>query len=291
MPSLPAIDVDSPVTAAGQGLASAPCSRLPESRKDKLNELHLFAGGGGGILGGILLGHRPVCAVEINPYARKVLLQRQRDGLLPWFPIWDDVRTFDGKPWRGIAHVVCGGFPCQDLSAIGKREGIEGERSGLWKEMARIVGEVEPRYVFVENSPMLTVRGLGDVLSDLAEMGYDARWGVLGADDAGASHERKRVWILANSKSVQPWEPSEWQRWKGAGRGGCNSRRHEEARRSGERGWPDLAGVGRIADGVANRLDRLAALGNGQVPRVAAMAWRILNCENVKDQRTARNQP
>jgi DNA (cytosine-5)-methyltransferase 1 len=80
-----------------------------------MNELHLFAGAGGGILGGILLGHTTVCAVEIEPYPRKVLLQRQRDGILPKFPIWDDVCTFDGKPWRGSVDVICGGFPCQDI--------------------------------------------------------------------------------------------------------------------------------------------------------------------------------
>jgi hypothetical protein len=84
-----------------------------------MNELHLFAGAGGGILGGILLGHTPVCAVEIEPYCRKVLLQRQRDGILPKFPIWDDVTTFDGTPWRGKVDVVCGGFPCQDISIAG----------------------------------------------------------------------------------------------------------------------------------------------------------------------------
>ena len=84
-----------------------------------MNELHLFAGAGGGILGGILLGHTTVCAVEIEPYCRKVLHQRQRDGILPKFPIWDDVCTFDGTPWRGKVDVVCGGFPCQDISSAG----------------------------------------------------------------------------------------------------------------------------------------------------------------------------
>src|SRR5262245_9952095 len=120
-----------------------------------MNELHLFAGAGGGILGGILLGHTCRCAVELDGYCRRVLLQRQRDGLLPRFPIWDDVRTFDGTPWRGRIDIVCGGFPCQDISAgrpgawrdprgdVRKWDGagIEGERSGLWGQMARIVGE------------------------------------------------------------------------------------------------------------------------------------------------------
>ncbi len=140
-----------------------------------LRELHLFAGAGGGILGGILLGHTCVCAVEIEPYCRRVLLQRQRDGILPRFPIWDDVRTFDGKPWRGRVDIVCGGFPCQDISVAGNGAGITGERSGLWGEMVRVVREVGPRYVLVENSPMLTLRGLGRVLGDLAEMGYNAQ--------------------------------------------------------------------------------------------------------------------
>lgn len=162
-----------------------------------VNELALFAGAGGGILGGHLLGWRTRCAVEFDPYARAVLLARQRDGCLPRFPIWDDVRTFDGHPWRGSIDIVTGGFPCQDISAAGKGVGITGERSGLWKSMARIIGEVRPRYAWVENSPMLVGRGLAVVLGDLAEMGYDARWGIVGADDAGAPHQRERIWILA----------------------------------------------------------------------------------------------
>lgn len=168
-----------------------------------MNELHLFAGAGGGILAGQLLGHRCVCAVEFEPYAQAVLVARQNDGSLPPFPIWNDVRTFDGRPWRGIVDVVCGGFPCQDISAAGKGAGIEGERSGLWGEMARIICEVQPRYVFVENSPMLTSRGLGKVLGDLAEMGFDAEWGVLGAHSIGANHRRERIWILAHT-NTQP---------------------------------------------------------------------------------------
>ena len=165
-----------------------------------MNELHLFSGAGGGILGGIISGHTTVCAVEIEDYPRKVLLQRQRDGLIPKFPIWDDITTFDGRPWKGRVDIVAGGFPCQDISAAGKGAGIDGERSGLWGEMARVVSEVRPKFVFVENSPMLTSRGLHRVLGDLSCLGYDARWCVLGADDAGARHRRKRIWILAYAK-------------------------------------------------------------------------------------------
>jgi len=162
-----------------------------------MNELALFAGAGGGILGGHLLGWRTVCAVEWEPYAACVLAARQNDGILPPFPIWDDVQTFDGKPWAGRVDVVSGGFPCQDISAAGRGAGIDGARSGMWSHMARIVGEVRPRYVFVENSPMLTSRGLHRVLGDLAEMGFDARWGVVSAEDVGAPHQRDRIWIVS----------------------------------------------------------------------------------------------
>ena len=163
----------------------------------RLKTFHLFSGAGGGILADILLGHTPVGACEIEEYPREVLLARQRDGILPDFPIWDDICTLDGNPWRGKVDVVCGGFPCQDISAAGKGAGIDGERSGLWGEMARIIREIRPRYAFVENSPMLTSRGLHRVLGDLAEMGYDAKWCVLGARDAGARHKRDRIWIVA----------------------------------------------------------------------------------------------
>ncbi len=167
-----------------------------------MNELALFAGAGGGILGGKLLGWRTVCAVEWDAYARDVLVARQNDGCLEAFPIWDDVQTFDGRPWRGRIDVVSGGFPCQDISAAGKGAGIEGERSGMWKHMARIIGEVLPRFVWVENSPMLVGRGLGVVLADLAQMGYDARWGIVGAHHAGAPHKRDRIWIVGHANSI-----------------------------------------------------------------------------------------
>lgn len=174
------------------------------STDEPLRELALFAGGGGGILAAQLLGHRVVCAVELDGYARACLVARQNDGSLPAFPIWDDVSTFDGRPWRGRVDAVSGGFPCQDISPAGRGEGIEGERSGLWRQMARVIREVRPRVVIVENSSALIGRGLGTVLGDLAAMGYHARWGVVGAADAIwssgnpiADHERHRIWIIA----------------------------------------------------------------------------------------------
>lgn len=305
-----------------------------------MNELALFAGAGGGILGGHLLGWTTVCAVELEKYPREVLLQRQRDGILPPFPVWDDVCTFDGRPWRGLVDVVSGGFPCQDISVAGKGAGLAGERSGLWREMFRVICEVRPRFAFVENSPMLISRGLSIVLRDLAKAGYDAAWCVLGADDVGAPHVRKRFWLLAhdsNADSVQcPQRGSEHTRTQGATGSGTyklasrpemahadGSGRHAQQYEAGELGetlgappeqqpsrassctriipdtdlpgcqeqrqpepestqhsalkcgcwWSTEPAVGRMAYGVAHRVDRLKALGNGQVPLVAAKAF------------------
>ena len=353
-----------------------------------MNELALFAGAGGGILGGKLLGWRTICAVEWESYPASVLCARQNEGLLPPFPIWDDIRTFDGRPWRGITQVISGGFPCQDISAAGKGDGLDGERSSMWFEMARVVGEIRPRFVFVENSPMLTSRGGVRVIADLTSLGYDCRWTVMGAADVGAPHQRDRIWIVARQRHILPHPQHDWNGWgeqqsqsltqatsahshanrkHDALRG--NSQDYEEglAERgvhargsvsgSGERceaiarqspddaypermGWqkrpivqgvdglqdkanilgdlceaqprnphemgdtqgtgfpprPDRQGqeqswgtsigasqwweiepdVGRVADGVAARVDRLKAIGNGQVPLCAASAWRLL---------------
>src|SRR5574343_1287064 len=189
-----------------------------------MNELALFAGAGGGILGGKLLGWRTVCAVERDAYAAQVLAQRQNDGCLPPFPIWSDSRTFDGRAWRGIVDVVSGGFPCQDISVAGKGAGIDGERSGMWREMARIVGEVRPRFVFVENSPMLTSRGLGRVLGDLASLGYDAEWGCLSAADVGAHHVRERLWIVAHANGLRELQPKELEQNERGRTGDCCSK-------------------------------------------------------------------
>lgn len=157
-------------------------------------------GGGGGVLAGELLGHQPVCGVEINPYCRSIIKQRQDDGILPVFPIWNDIKTFDGRPWRGCVDIVSGGFPCQDISSAGNGAGIDGAKSGLWSEMYRVVCEVRPGLVFVENSPNLAFRGLDRVLLDLHIRGYDAEWDCFGACDVGAPHHRHRVWILAKAR-------------------------------------------------------------------------------------------
>ena len=263
---------------------------------EKLNELALFAGAGGGILGGHILGWRTVCAVERDSYAASVLAARQNDGLLPPFPIWDDVQTFDGRPWSGLIDVVSGGFPCQDISVAGKGAGIDGERSGMWAHMARIVGEVRPRYVFVENSPALVTRGLGRVLGDLAALGYNCKWTVLGAADVGAPHKRDRFWLVAHANGLRQLQSERSQQnergWLGnSGFQVCNSNssgleiRQRQSSNNGTQlqavkranWWQSEPDVGRVANGVAARVDRLKAIGNGQVPAVAATAWGLLN--------------
>ncbi|HDS3404992.1 TPA: DNA cytosine methyltransferase [Citrobacter freundii] len=241
-----------------------------------MNELSLFAGAGGGILGGHLLGWRTVCAVERDAYAAQVLAQRQNDGILRPFPIWSDVCSFDGKPWRGIVDVVSGGFPCQDISANGHGAGIDGRRSGLWSEMARIVGEVRPKFVCVENSPRLRGKGLAVVIGDLAEMGYGCEWFRLSASNCGAPHERDRMWIVAYSEGNNPRRLSERAITQNSGL----TERDKDAtvtRWVGSTpGWTAEPSVGRVAHGVAHRVDRIKALGNGQVPRVAAAAFSML---------------
>jgi DNA (cytosine-5)-methyltransferase 1 len=263
--------------------------------KENLNELALFAGAGGGILGGKLLGWRTVCAVEWEPYPASVLCARQNDGFLPPFPIWDDVQTFDGKPWRGIVDVVSGGFPCQDISAAGKGDGLDGARSGMWSHMARVVSEVRPKFVFVENSPMLTTRGGTRVVGDLAQMGYDCKWTVMGAADVGANHQRDRMWIFAYPNNTRiKWREQQsqcgnkkgdlantkdkgnvWRQWQL----GFVEQKHNSGRSKIDGGgewWKTEPNVGRVVDGVAARVDRLKAIGNGQVPLCAATAWRLL---------------
>ncbi len=166
---------------------------------EKVNELALFAGAGGGLLGSHLLGWNTVASVEINDFARRVLFARQRDGMLPHFPIWDDVTTFDGVPWRGRVDVLTGGFPCQDISWAWKGDGLEGERSGLWVEMHRIIQEVQPRWVLIENVGNVRARGLTTIRGMLEDIGYgNIADGDFYASDCGAPHLRIRTFILAS---------------------------------------------------------------------------------------------
>ena len=268
----------------------------------ELYTLHLFAGAGGGILADKLLGHTPIGACELEEYPRKVLLQRQLDGILPIFPIWDDIRSLREdnpecaeafKCWKGVAEklAICGGFPCQDISIAGKGKGLEGNRSGLWFEMLRIIGEIRPRYVFLENSPRLTKLGATTVIAGLAKMGYVGSSGVLGADDAihssgnpAADHQRKRIWIVSEMADSDGERKLQQKRilsnkWRWSIHCSVSDNVSECSCVWWDEDPAEMATesfVGRMAHGVANRVDRLKAIGNGQVPLVAAQAWSYL---------------
>ena len=242
-------------------------------------ELALFAGAGGGILGSMLSGHTCIGAVEYAEYPRKVLLARQRDGFLPKFPIWDDVSTFriDNEECREYIELlrskadelcISGGFPCQDISSAGKGAGITADtRSGLWFEMARIIDEIRPRNVFVENSPMLTSRGLGVVLGDLSEMGYNAKWGVLGAGHVNASHARERIWVLASNSNMLDgkWDSKQEIQREFKVQRDASSRSVASFAEMSSVFEPKLE---RKCNGIPNQMDRLKATGNAQFPGV-----------------------
>jgi DNA-cytosine methyltransferase len=151
----------------------------------------LFAGIGGFDLGLERAGMRSVWQCEIDPYAQRVLEKHWPDVLrVP------DIRHVGARTVPYV-DVICGGFPCQDISIAGAGAGIDGERSGLWSEYARVVGELRPRYVVVENVSVLLARGLGRVLGDLAALGYDAEWDCIPASAVGAPHQRDRIWLVA----------------------------------------------------------------------------------------------
>jgi DNA (cytosine-5)-methyltransferase 1 len=190
-----------------------------------------------------------------------------RDGWLDTAPIHSDITKLDGKPWRGKVDLICGGFPCQDISFAGKQKGLAGERSGLWSEFKRLICEVRPRVVFVENVAAILGDGIDVLLGNLADMGYDAEWRVLPACIFGAPHCRERMWLVAHDCK---------ERWDGGWvKGGILSEKGIEAHMGQFRGmdgaafWEKaIADFCRDDDGVPYRVDRLASLGNAVVPQI-----------------------
>jgi DNA (cytosine-5)-methyltransferase 1 len=329
-------------------------------QEEKVNVGSLFAGIGGFELGLERAGFKIEWQVEIDHYCRAVLERH-----FPKARRFEDVRAV-GAANLDPVDVICGGFPCQDLSNAGKGAGIDGARSGLWSEFARIVRELRPRYVLVENVPaLLTGKGkrwdrapIGRVLGDLAQMGYDAEWARLSAREFGAPHLRQRVWIVAypregadatgdrrrTRRSRRPARirpdrqglspsgmayPPRRAEAPATPPGGCRGARASGAvadpecqrrpgrahqrRRCGEERAPVLGGkgakkpsvgdspsgtggghtgvgegwaveprVGRVAHGVPDRVDRLAALGNALVPQIPEwIGLRILEWERA----------
>ncbi len=167
-----------------------------------LRELSLFTGAGGGLLAGRLLGFRTVCYVEFNPYCIEVLKARIADGHLCDAPIWDDIKTFNGRPWAGQVDIITAGFPCSPFSIAGKQKGEDDPRN-MWPDTIRVIREVRPEWCFLENVPALlagTHGYFGRILADLAKIGYCVAWRIFSARDAGAPHLRKRLWVLGHRR-------------------------------------------------------------------------------------------
>ena len=276
---------------------------------------HLFAGGGGGLYADLILGHEPVFAAEIDPYACNVLERRRDEGWWPSLSVWQgDVRVLNPSEIPREVGCLSAGFPCQDISMAGEGRGLAGDKSGLVSEVWRIARAIRPRYIFLENSPAITSRGLGEVLGELASMGYNARWCVIPASAVGAPHQRARWWCLAHDANIDSiWELQQEGLDKDLGRW-VNYLSEKESRFTShpdKEGWTNTEGksateekaivrrasnlgsvpssrssspswwetepfVGGVVHGVAHAQHRIELLGNGQVPLQAALAWMLL---------------
>lgn len=239
--------------------------------------MHLFAGGGGGMYADLILGHTPVVAVEWEAYCCDVLRARKEEG---WWPdceiIEGDIRAFDGSRWKGKVDCIHAGWPCTDISVIGGKAGLQGKASRLFFEAARVIGEVLPPYVYLENvADILTAdegEALGQVLGALAALGYDIEWIPLPASDVGPQlKHRDRWWCLARASGGRRDEkPLEAARRSNTTRG-CS-----ESANAWKRRYATEPCLDRVVNDVACRRERSDALGNGQVPLQAAYAWVML---------------
>jgi DNA (cytosine-5)-methyltransferase 1 len=269
-----------------------------------LRVLDLFSGIGGFSRGLEMAGgFETVAFCEIEPFCQRVLAKHW-----PHVPCYPDVRelTSERLAADGIAvDVICGGFPCQDISLAGNGEGLAGERSGLWFEYARLIGELRPSYVIVENVAALLGRGLDAVLGSMASLGYDAEWHCIPASAFGASHRRDRLWVVAYPDRQRCGEAGELRcdqpteriarrgkvmadtasighprqgvltQWCRAETNGA--RQAAYALSGGELGeWPVEPELGRVANGIPDRAHRLKGLGNAVVPQIPELIGRAI---------------
>ena len=276
-----------------------------------MNGLALCSGYGGIELG---LEHffpqfKTICHVEGEAYAAAHLRKKMAEGRLHNAPIWDDVKTFDGSIWRGKVDIITGGFPCQPFSSSGNRKGVEDER-WLWPYISKIIGEIRPQFFFFENVPNIALGGLDQIVRDIASLGYDASWCVIGADNIGAPHQRKRWFIFGKDTNTeclgwvkkQPAAPARkfdverlcdeipnssgfdgnkislqrkhtgWQKFSING----EERRASQRMRNFLGHFEIEPELGRLVDGSPHWVDKLRLLGNGVVPQQAYFAICIL---------------
>jgi DNA (cytosine-5)-methyltransferase 1 len=241
---------------------------MPHQHAKTVRVLDLFSGIGGFSIGLERAGMRTVAFCEIDPHCQAVLRRHW-----PAVPVFSDVRdlyAFDFGP----IDVICGGFPCQDISTSGKGAGLAGERSGLWFYFHGLVQTRRPRWAIIENVSALRSRGLDQVLRGLAEIGYDALWNCIPASAVGAPHQRDRIWIVAypHERADERGIPQSIQRAIQEGVG----RVRDQAP------WAVEPGMERVADGVRNRVDRLRAIGNAVVPAIPEIIGKaIIEAEGV----------
>lgn len=260
--------------------------------------------------GGITLGlsdwTRPIAYCEIDRYCQAILLSRISEGKLPNAPIWDDIQTLDGTQFRGEVDIIYGGFPCQDISYAGLGKGLGGDRSGLFFELHRLVKEINPKFIFLENVPGIRTRGLRTIIRAFTDLRYDCRWTRVSAKEVGANHLRQRWFLLGYSNSnndrrnlrklsrqaeTELGPKDEYKNETGQFSASGKSLANPDSNGRWSKSWTQEAGgqetnnhgwwkvepkVGRVVDGVAFRLDRIKALGNGVVPLQAKNAFEKL---------------
>jgi len=275
-----------------------------------LNGLSLFTG-----IGGLDVALsdwvRPVAYCEIDPYCQGVLLSRMATGDIRTSPIWDDITTLDGSEFESEIDVIYGGFPCQDISIAGNGKGLEGERSGLFFEIVRLAKEIKPSFIFLENVPAITCRGGLRVVREITEMGYDCRWCIISAASIGALHRRERWFLLAHANDNGSSTSERRGGIRGCTSSGKGSQEQKEMFGKIERAncissdvadpmrqglqigekerqfsevrptqrsdwWDSEPSVGRMVNGLPNRVDRIKCLGNSVVPCQAKEAFKIL---------------
>ena len=242
-----------------------------------MNGLALCAGGMLGLEHSVkktFPAYRTVCFVEGEAFAVQHLVKKMEEGRLDYAPIWSNLITFDGKPWSGKVDIITSGFPCQPFSSLGKKLGEDDQRD-LWPHVARIIGEVRPKLIFLENVPNIVNRRLDSIILDLDKMGFNCSWCVIPASSVGAPHKRERWFLLgmsnANSLGRRKNQLNSQERKQ------LHPKRvGDEQREYVSTHWQIEPSMDRLVDGASDWVDKLRLLGNGVVPQQAYSALQIL---------------
>jgi site-specific DNA-cytosine methylase len=233
-----------------------------------------FCTGYGGIERGLGIAgiqHRVVVNVEIEAFAVALLVKAMEEGSMDAAPIWTDLKTFPSERFRGKVDIITAGYPCQPFSVAGNGLGEDDPRH-LWPFILRHIKAIKPRWVFLENVRGHVKNGLREVLADLGKAGYRTEWGIFSAEEVGAPHRRERLFIIADSASVGGGKVPVDRNFSGG-----KVLVSDGQKRGAGNHWAVEPELGRVADGITDRIDRLRILGNGVVPQTAALAWQVLS--------------